>query len=438
MSTVDRTAPRVATSEAGVVRQHARDLLIVPSYVRGYGGVEQWVETLATVGARAGWCVTVVPPRRLDPGGPLETALTGRATVRSAESCWQRTSVGRAWRAAALARSVLRERRVPDHSRRATLGGERAKPFVDGFWVGDGAALIRGAGVVHVVGSHPFGARAIAAAGRQGVRVLYNETARVTERSAADPYHDPFRAALGSIDTVVTHASELADGFARAYDHHGRVEVIDQWVDEPLERELLALAPSGRGSPGEHPIRVGSLSRLSPEKGLGTLIEAVARTVAQGLDVRLVLAGEGPSAPSLRAAAEDLGVADRVEFLGFVAPGDRAAFYDSIDVFVIGSTGEGGPLTGVEAMAAGRAVVTTPVGAMPDRVVDGRSGLVFAIGDACRLADHLASLVRDPASVGRLGAAARASYRERNTSARQVATLLGLWSDLSARRSPAR
>lgn len=410
-----------------------RRLLIVPTYLRGFGGVERWLTILVDLAVQAGWAVTVAPPRRLEASAPRLVEATACAEVVSAESAWRRTARGRAWRAGALARSVVRDRRVPDRARRETLAADRARPFFDRFWDRQGRALLREADVVHVIASHPFGARAIGAAGRLGVPVLYNETQYLTPPYAADPYHQPFRDVLGSIDAVVAHGVDEAAKFRRCYGYEGPVSVIDQWIDPSSEARLLAIAHRAPRPPGA-PLRVGSVSRLAEVKRLRTLVDAVAAVAAEGLDVQLVIAGEGPSRDELEAAAAAHGIADRVELPGFVPEEDMTAFYASIDVFALSSAEEGGPLTCLEAMAAGCAIVSTPVGAMPDRVVEGESGLFFPIGDVARLAEHLGRLCRDPALSARLGAAARASFRHRNAAAVQSAALAAIWDDVANRR----
>jgi len=411
----------------------ARRLLIVPSYLRGFGGVERWVTTLVDVAAAAGWEVTLAPPRRLETNAPRVIPAAGRATVVSAESYWRRTVRGRAWRAGALVRSVARDRRPPSRAQRAMLASERARPFLDRFWDRQGRELLRRASLVHVVGSHPFGAGAIGAAGRLGVPVLYNETQYLTQAFAQDAYHGPFRDVLGSIDSVLAHGADEAEKFRRFYGYEGPVPVVDQWIDPSFERRLLALVRRARRSTGG-PLRIGSVSRLNEVKRLDTLIDAVAVVVAEGLDVQLSIAGEGDARGHLEAAAAARGIADRVSLPGFVPEDEMVAFYEAVDVFVLSSAEEGGPLTCLEAMAAGCAIVTTPVGAMADRVADGHSGLFFPVGDSGRLAGHLSRLSREPDLADRLGASARESYRRRNKAAVQAASVVRIWDDVSSRR----
>ena len=220
------------------------------------------------------------------------------------------------------------------------------------------------------------------------------------------------------------------------FGYAGPVTIVEQWADG-VEEELLAIdrLPA---APEAGVVRIGSLCRLSGEKGLDTLLAAFARIAPDRPDARLIVAGTGACEADLRHLARRSGITERVEFLGFVP--DRAAFYRDVDVFAVCSIEEGGPITGAEAMAAALPIVTTPCGAMPDRVRDGVEGLRIAVGDVDATAAALDRLVGDPALRHDLGAAARARYLERNTRAANEQRLLDLWQGLrdDARRAPAR
>jgi glycosyltransferase involved in cell wall biosynthesis len=146
--------------------------------------------------------------------------------------------------------------------------------------------------------------------------------------------------------------------------------------------------------------------------------------------LRLRIGGTGEEEGPLRDLARSLGVADRVELVGFVS--DRVAFYEGIDAFAIASHAEGGPVTGVEAMAAGRSIVSTPVGAMPHRL-EGGAGRLVPVDDAIELARALGELASAPDERARLGAAARQRYLEASSEASQSALLVATWTELAER-----
>jgi glycosyltransferase involved in cell wall biosynthesis len=197
------------------------------------------------------------------------------------------------------------------------------------------------------------------------------------------------------------------------------ITVIPNGVD--LERfdvgsaDLRARAGALRAAWGVRAegILVGTLSRLSGQKGLDVFLEAAARILSAEPSVRLAVVGEGEARGFLESRARALGIARSVVFPGFTdAPAALAAF----DLFLTTSRYEGLPLTLLEAMAAGRAVIAPRIGAFPEVVEHGVTGLLPApetwVPSAGRLdpepfAAAALGLVRDRARRARLGEAAR-------------------------------
>jgi glycosyltransferase involved in cell wall biosynthesis len=154
---------------------------------------------------------------------------------------------------------------------------------------------------------------------------------------------------------------------------------------------------------GARPI-VACVARLAPEKGVDVLLRAHARL---GRDALLVLAGDGPDAARCRALAVDLGIAERVRFLGLRR--DVDAILAACDVAVVPSQApEAFGLSVVEAMAAGKPVVVSDGGAMPEIIDHGRCGTVVPAGDAAALADAIVHLLDGPVFAEQLGRAGRA------------------------------
>ena len=147
---------------------------------------------------------------------------------------------------------------------------------------------------------------------------------------------------------------------------------------------------------------VGSVGRLAAVKNYGLLLRAVA---ASGLDVHVVLAGEGPERAALAALANSLGIAARVHLLGHCNDVDRVL--GAFDVFVLPSFSEGMSNTLLEAMAAGLPPIASDVGGNGEIVRDGLDGRLFPNDDESGLAACLAALCHDDAQRARLGAAAR-------------------------------
>ena len=148
-----------------------------------------------------------------------------------------------------------------------------------------------------------------------------------------------------------------------------------------------------------------AVARLSPEKDLGTLLEAAALVVRTIPGFQLEIAGAGPCRPDLVKLAGSLCLGDRVRFLGEVS--DIPALLARAGLFVLPSLTEGISLTVLEAMARGLPVVATRVGGNPEVVDDGRSGLLVPPRNPQALADALCRLWQDSALAARLGRAGR-------------------------------
>lgn len=154
------------------------------------------------------------------------------------------------------------------------------------------------------------------------------------------------------------------------------------------------------------------VGRLAPEKNIGVLLEAFARVRDRNPSrrLRLLIAGDGPAAPSLRAQASP-----EVTFLGAV---DRRthlpALYASCDAFLYASTTETLGLVVLEAMASLLPVIATPAGGVAEHLVDGENGLAFAANDVAGCADAMQRLLDDAALRSRLQQGARLTAESRS------------------------
>jgi glycosyltransferase involved in cell wall biosynthesis len=154
------------------------------------------------------------------------------------------------------------------------------------------------------------------------------------------------------------------------------------------------------------------------------LLEAVAPLP----DVHVVLVGDGSRRVDLAQQAARLGIADRVEFVGWVD--DARPYVAALDAFVLPSRDESFPLTIVEAMLAGTPVVATDVGSVSEAVIDGETGLLVPPGDAPALSKAIARVLGEPGLGERLAARARALAEERFTAAAMARAYDRLWREI--------
>ncbi|MEM6797219.1 MAG: glycosyltransferase family 4 protein [Acidobacteriota bacterium] len=172
-------------------------------------------------------------------------------------------------------------------------------------------------------------------------------------------------------------------------------------IHNGLDHAAFAPAPAG-----EEPM-ILSVGRLKRYKGLETLLEA-ARSWRRSLpDARLVIAGEGPQRQLLERRAQELGLASRVEFLGYVDPAEKVRLMQRAHVVVQTSLKEGWGMTVLEASACGTPVVASDVAGLRDSVRPGRTGLLVPFGDAEKLAAAVVQVMADDGTRRRLGKGAR-------------------------------
>lgn len=145
---------------------------------------------------------------------------------------------------------------------------------------------------------------------------------------------------------------------------------------------------------------------LLARRDVAAIIRALALLAAQGLATRLLIAGQGPEQLRLEDLARQLGVAERVNFLGLRDWSELRQIYWAGDVFVFPSRHEIFGLVLLEALACGLVLVSTPVGAAPD-VVSAETGRLIPIGQPTALAQTLQDLLIDPDHLPRLTETAR-------------------------------
>lgn len=165
---------------------------------------------------------------------------------------------------------------------------------------------------------------------------------------------------------------------------------------------------------------VGTVGRLTAEKGFDVLLRAAARVP----DIQVVLVGQGPEAEPLRTLAEELGIGDRVRLTGWVR--DSREYLVGYDAFALPSHTEGFPLTTLEAMLAGVPVVASDVGGVAEAVHHERTGLLVRPGDVDELAAALQRLVDDADLRRRLATDGQALVKERFT----APTMARRWEEL--------
>jgi glycosyltransferase involved in cell wall biosynthesis len=155
---------------------------------------------------------------------------------------------------------------------------------------------------------------------------------------------------------------------------------------------------------GDGPPRIVFLGILGQRKGVDVLIDALAKVAGEGLAWQAVLGGNGEVAAA-QEQAQRLGIADRISFPGWVGEEEVHRYLSDGDIFVLPSRAENQPVAILEAMARARPVIATRIGAIPEQVADGETGLLVEPGDVDSLAAALRTLIADAPRRSAMGAA---------------------------------
>jgi L-malate glycosyltransferase len=213
------------------------------------------------------------------------------------------------------------------------------------------------------------------------------------------------------------------------------INVIPNGIDLPLY--ATESREAARGELGLRADRryIACVARFHPVKDHPMLLRAFAIAAAKVPDVELLLAGDGPRRPTLEQQASELGIRDRVHFLG-VRP-DVPRILNASDVFALTSVSEAASLTLLEAMASRLPVVVTAVGGNPEIVDDGVHGCLVPRGDHEATGGAFIRLLQDPARAAAMGEAGRQRVVEQYQLNQTIETYGKLYAAAAADRSRA-
>ena len=188
--------------------------------------------------------------------------------------------------------------------------------------------------------------------------------------------------------------------------------------------------PALRAEPGRIPPRIVMVARFEPQKDHATLIRALAGLRELGWELDLI--GDGPEMPAMRSLAQELGVAERIRFLGQRM--DVHRLLADAQVAVLTTNWEGLPLSILEAMRAGLPVIASDVGGIAETIRDGQTGYTVARGAVEQVRDRLGRLLGDPMQRKSFGAGGRAYYERQFTLEHCVSRTLELYESVVARK----
>jgi glycosyltransferase involved in cell wall biosynthesis len=220
--------------------------------------------------------------------------------------------------------------------------------------------------------------------------------------------------------SVVITLSEGWAQFIHSFAPRAKVAVVPNSVPLPAVAPAAAMQPQ----------RILYLGRLEAAKGVFELLAAASQLAPRFPSLRLVFGGEGDEG-ALRRRAAELGLAERIELPGWLGQEERDAELAKAEVFCLPSHAEGLPMAMLEAMAAGKAVVATAVGGIPEALHDGDNGLLVPPRDEGALAGALAQLMGDTALRDRLAVRARATIEQHYSTEVVCGQLSALYRELA-------
>lgn len=270
--------------------------------------------------------------------------------------------------------------------------------------------------VLHAFWPIPHGMFALSAKARTGVPVVSTFFGvELTWMRRQLPFLAPAARWIVRKSDVVTAISSSTASAIQAVVPEARSRIIPFGAASSGAGDALPTRDVPLSEERDRPYRLLFVGRLVERKGVIHLLRALTK-----LDpgVRLAIVGDGPLGPSLRAAAQELGVAERVEFTGPVSPEELRRQFQLCDVFVLPAVEDSkGDVEGlgvvlIEALSHGRPVIASASGGIPDIVRDGSTGLLVTPGDEEALAGAVTRLRSDPELSRRLVAQGRAHIEE--------------------------
>ena len=213
--------------------------------------------------------------------------------------------------------------------------------------------------------------------------------------------------------TCTRFNAEFLNGLA---DRPGKVDLVYHGLD--LSRfPANAPAPSDRNGSADKPVRILSVGRAVEKKGYDDLLKALSR-LPSDFHWQFTHIGGGALSKKLKALGEKLGIADRIAWRGAQPRSEVIAAAQNADLFVLASRitksgdRDGLPNVLMEAQLMGVAAIGTAVSAIPELILDGKTGLLTPEHDPVALAKAIEAIGRDPARRSMLAAAGRERVRQ--------------------------
>ena len=239
-----------------------------------------------------------------------------------------------------------------------------------------------------------------------------------TFEESDDAYRRNVRETFGIADRVVVLSEEWRDYFAENVCDPGKIDVVHNGVKVPAK----PCSPCSRQD-------VLFLGRLDARKSTSGLLRASREVLERFPDTKIVFGGDGEVEKN-KQLAEELGIADRCEFHGWVTGDEREALFEHAAAYCLPSKNEGMPMSVLEAMARGIPTIATSVGGIPQVIRDGVNGYLMPVDDESKLSGLLCTLMGSEDLRLSIGRAGRSTISGRFNVKRNVDAIVQLYKEL--------
>lgn len=224
------------------------------------------------------------------------------------------------------------------------------------------------------------------------------------EISKFNPKHHSFFQKVIGYGTFLISGVEKKEDLRKLFPQANILE-IHQWLYDGQEAFLRI------PSPNPERMVFGTVSRLDFGKNIEVGFEALALLKKQGKSPQFLLFGDGPELQKLKQLAANLDIESFIDFRGAVQFETRSSAYEELDVFLMSSIIEGGPVTILEAMASGRPAISTNVGDVRNRIESGFNGYILdSFTDPVELAEKMSIYLSQPELVLQHGINSRSKF----------------------------
>ncbi len=236
---------------------------------------------------------------------------------------------------------------------------------------------------------------------------------------------------LRFFNMVVSVSNAMKNELIKAGVPTGKLKVIENAIDYTDIQGGEGLNIRGKIGAGPDTVIVGSVGRLSLERGYSYFLSAAREISIKFPQTKFLLVGDGVLRESLTIQTQKLGIKEKISFLGFRK--DMKDIYSAIDIFVSSSLRESFGLALIEAMAAGKPVVATALGIAPEIIKNGENGFLVTPGNPAEISEALSILLSNDDKRREMGASAKRTIESRFSQQKMVKEYEAIYRSLANR-----